>query len=375
MQKSFRYELIKKDKKTGARLGRVYTDHGAFDTPCYMPVGTQATVKAMTPRDLTDVNAGIILANTFHLYLRPGHELVREAGGLHSFMKWDSPILTDSGGFQVFSLSKINSIREDGVMFQSPIDGSRHFFSPEKVMEIEMALNADIAMAFDECAPFPCDHTYAEQAMNRTHRWAERCREAHNSDSQNLFGIVQGAFYTDLRIASAKFLASLDFAGYGIGGLSVGEPKETMYRMLEEIEPYMPEQKPRYLMGVGSPDCFLEGIRRGIDMFDCVMQTRMARTGMALTRHGRMNIRNAKYERDFTPIEEGCDCYACRGGFSRAYIHHLVKKKEILGAQLLTMHNLRFSIRLMEDIRESIRNDDFLEFSTGLLKQGIYDRC
>ena len=374
MQKSFRYELIKKDKKTGARLGRVYTDHGAFDTPCYMPVGTQATVKAMTPRDLTDVNAGIILANTFHLYLRPGHELVREAGGLHSFMKWDSPILTDSGGFQVFSLSKINSIREDGVMFQSPIDGSRHFFSPEKVMEIEMALNADIAMAFDECAPFPCDHTYAEQAMNRTHRWAERCKEAHNSDTQNLFGIVQGAFYPDLRIASAKFLASLDFEGYGIGGLSVGEPKETMYRMLEEIEPYMPEQKPRYLMGVGSPDCFLEGIRRGIDMFDCVMQTRMARTGMALTRHGRMNIRNAKYERDFTPIEEGCDCYACRN-FTRAYIHHLVKEKEILGAQLLTMHNLRFSIRLMEDIRESIRNDDFLDFSTELLEQGIYDRC
>ena len=375
MDQPFRFELLHVDKHTGARRGRFFTPHGVIETPAYMPVGTQATVKAMTPRDLTDVNAGIILANTFHLYLRPGHELVREAGGLHSFMKWDSPILTDSGGFQVFSLSKINSIREDGVMFQSPIDGSRHFFSPEKVMEIEMALNADIAMAFDECAPFPCDHTYAEQAMNRTHRWAERCREAHNSDSQNLFGIVQGAFYPDLRIASAKFLASLDFAGYGIGGLSVGEPKETMYRMLEEIEPYMPEQKPRYLMGVGSPDCFLEGIRRGIDMFDCVMQTRMARTGMALTRHGRMNIRNAKYERDFTPIEEGCDCYACRGGFSRAYIHHLVKEKEILGAQLLTMHNLRFSIRLMEDIRESIRNDDFLEFSTGLLEQGIYDRC
>ena len=374
MQKSFRYELIKKDKKTGARLGRVYTDHGCFDTPCYMPVGTQATVKAMTPRDLEDVNAHIILANTFHLYLRPGHDLVREAGGLHSFMHWDRPILTDSGGFQVFSLSKINDIREDGVMFQSPIDGSKHFFSPEKVMEIEMALNADIAMAFDECAPFPCDHTYAEQAMNRTHRWAERCKEAHNSDSQNLFGIVQGAFYPDLRIASAKFLASLDFEGYGIGGLSVGEPKETMYRMLEELEPYMPEQKPRYLMGVGSPDCFLEGIRRGIDMFDCVMQTRMARTGMALTRHGRMNIRNAKYERDFTPIEEGCDCYACRN-FTRAYIHHLVKEKEILGAQLLTMHNLRFSIRLMEDIRKSIQNDDFLDFSTELLEQGIYDRC
>ncbi|MBQ5758367.1 MAG: tRNA guanosine(34) transglycosylase Tgt [Clostridia bacterium] len=374
MQKSFRYELIKKDKKTGARLGRVYTDHGCFDTPCYMPVGTQATVKAMTPRDLEDVNAHIILANTFHLYLRPGHDLVREAGGLHSFMHWDRPILTDSGGFQVFSLSKINDIREDGVMFQSPIDGSKHFFSPEKVMEIEMALNADIAMAFDECAPFPCDHTYAEQAMNRTHRWAERCKEAHNSDTQNLFGIVQGAFYPDLRIASAKFLASLDFEGYGIGGLSVGEPKETMYRMLEELEPYMPEQKPRYLMGVGSPDCFLEGIRRGIDMFDCVMQTRMARTGMALTRHGRMNIRNAKYERDFTPIEEGCDCYACRN-FTRAYIHHLVKEKEILGAQLLTMHNLRFSIRLMEDIRKSIQNDDFLDFSTELLEQGIYDRC
>ena len=374
MQKSFRYELIKKDKKTGARLGRVYTDHGSFDTPCYMPVGTQATVKAMTPHDLTDVNARIILANTFHLYLRPGHELVREAGGLHSFMNWDRPILTDSGGFQVFSLAKINKIQEDGVMFQSPIDGSKHFFSPEKVMEIEMALNADIAMAFDECAPFPSDHTYAEKAMNRTHRWAERCREAHNSSTQNLFGIVQGAFYADLRIASAKFLSSLDFDGYGIGGLSVGEPKETMYRMLEEIEPFMPEQKPRYLMGVGSPDCFLEGVRRGVDMFDCVMQTRMARTGMALTRHGRMNIRNAKYERDFSPIEEGCDCYACRG-FSRAYIHHLVKEKEILGAQLLTMHNLRFSTRLMEDIRESIRNDDFLAFSTELLEQGIYDRC
>ena len=374
MQKSFRYELIKKDKRTGARLGRVYTDHGSFDTPCYMPVGTQATVKAMTPRDLEDVNARIILANTFHLYLRPGHELVREAGGLHTFMHWDRPILTDSGGFQVFSLSKINDIREDGVVFQSPINGSRHFFSPEKVMEIEMALNSDIAMVFDECAPFPCDHTYAEQAMNRTHRWAERCKEAHCSDTQNLFGIVQGAFYADLRIASAKFLASLDFDGYGIGGLSVGEPKETMYQMLEEIEPYMPEQKPRYLMGVGSPDCFLEGIRRGIDMFDCVMQTRMARTGMALTRHGRMNMRNAKYKRDFSPVEEGCDCYACRN-FTRAYIHHLVQEKEILGAQLLTMHNLRFSIRLMEDIRESIRNDDFMELSSELLEQGIYDRC
>ena len=374
MQKNFRFELIKKDSRTGARLGRVHTDHGVIDTPCYMPVGTQATVKAMTPDDLKNVQASIILSNTFHLYLRPGHELVKEAGGLHSFMNWNRPILTDSGGFQVFSLSKINDIQEDGVLFRSYIDGSKHFFSPEKVMEIEMALDSDIAMCFDECAPFPCDHSYAEKAMLRTHRWAERCLESHNSNTQNLFGIIQGATYKDLRIQSTKFLSSLNFCGYGIGGLSVGEPKETMYEMLDEMLPFLPENKPHYLMGVGSPDCLLEGVSRGIDMFDCVMQTRMARNGMAMTGAGRMNIRNAKYEHDFSPLEEECDCYTCRN-FSRAYLHHLVKEKEILGSHLLTVHNLRFSIKLMENIRRAIQEDRYFEFSSELLSKGIYERC
>lgn len=369
----FKFELIKKSKKSSARLGILHTPHGDIETPCYMPVGTQATVKAMTPRDLVDINAGIILSNTYHLYMRPGHKIVEEAGGLHHFMNWQRPILTDSGGFQVFSLSKMNRINEDGVVFQSHLDGSRHLFNPETVMEIEQALGADIAMCFDECAPFPSDHNYALQAMNRTHRWAERCRNAHTRKDQALFGIVQGSTFRDLRIESAKFLSELDFPGYGIGGLSVGEPKSIMYEMLEEIEPFLPSDKPRYLMGVGSPDCFLNGILRGVDMFDCVMQTRMARTGMALTRHGRMNMRNLKYEHDSNPIEKECDCYCCRN-FSRMYIRHLVKEKEILGSQLLSMHNLRFSIKLMEDIRESIRNDCFEEFASELLENGIYDR-
>lgn len=374
MEQPFRFELIKTCKQSGARLGKLYTPHGVIDTPIFMPVGTQATVKAMTPRDLRDVKANIILANTYHLYLRPGHELVREAGGLHTFMHWDRPILTDSGGFQVFSLAKMNDIREDGVEFRSHIDGSRHLFTPESVMEVEQALGADIAMCFDECAAYPSDHAYTLRAMQRTHRWAERCQKAHTRQDQALFGIVQGGMYKDLRVESAKTLASMGFIGYGIGGLSVGEPKHVMYEMLEEIMPYMPENKPRYLMGVGSPDCFLEGVLRGVDMFDCVMQTRMARTGMALTRHGRMNLRSQKYAHDFTPIEEDCDCYACRTGFTRAYLRHLVKENEILGAQLLSMHNLRFSLRLMEDIRLAIMEDRFGTFARELLDGGIYDR-
>ena len=369
----FTFELIKTDKQTGARLGVLHTPHGDIETPCYMPVGTQATVKAMTPRDLLDVNANIILSNTYHLYLRPGHALVAEAGGLHAFMHWDRPILTDSGGFQVFSLAKKGDIGEDGVLFRSHIDGSRHLFTPEKVMEIEQALGADIAMCFDECAPYPSDHAYAYAAMLRTHRWAERCRAAHTRPDQALFGIVQGSTYRDLRIESAKTLTAMDFPGYGIGGLSVGEPKPMMYEMLEEIMPYMPAQKPRYLMGVGSPDCLLEGVRRGVDMFDCVLQTRSARNGLALTRQGKRTLRNACYTHDFTPIEADCDCYACRTGFTKAYLRHLVKEKEILGAQLITMHNLRFSLKLMEDVRQAIREDRFGDFSEELLRGGIYE--
>lgn len=368
----FRYELIKKDKQTGARLGVLHTPHGDIETPCYMPVGTQATVKAMTPRDVYETNASILLANTYHLYIRPGHKLVEKAGGLHTFMHWNKPILTDSGGFQVFSLAKMNDIREDGVVFRSHVDGSKHFFTPEKVMEIEQSLGADIAMCFDECAPFPSDHAYTLRAMNRTHRWAERCQNAHTREDQALFGIVQGGTCRDLRIESAKTLAAMDFPGYGIGGLSVGEPKPVMYEMLETIMPYMPENKPRYLMGVGSPDCLLEGVLRGVDMFDCVLQTRSARNGMALTRKGRIILRNAKFTEDFTPIEEDCDCYACREGFTKAYLHHLFKEKEILGAQLLTMHNIRFSVRLMEDVRQAIREDRFGDFAHELLDGGIY---
>ncbi len=371
MNKQFHFELIHKDRKTGARLGKLHTPHGVIDTPVYMPVGTQATVKAMLPRDLCDVNARIILSNTYHLYLRPGNDLVKQAGGLHSFMCWDHPILTDSGGFQVFSLAKINDIKEDGVLFRSHLDGSRHFFTPEKVMEIEQDLGADIAMAFDECAPASADHTYATKAMNRTHRWAERCQNSHSRKDQALFGIVQGCIYPDLRIQSAKVLSSMDFVGYGIGGLSVGEPKPVMYQMLETIEPYMPENKPRYLMGVGSPDCLLEGILRGIDMFDCVLQTRAARNGLALTRQGRIMLRNKTFERDFKPIDEECDCYTCRH-FTRAYIRHLIKADEILSAQLISIHNLRFSIKLMEDARQAISEDRFADFSEHLLERKLF---
>jgi queuine tRNA-ribosyltransferase len=367
----FTYELIHTCAQSGARLGVLHTPHGDIQTPCYMPVGTQATVKAMTPRDLREVGANIILANTYHLYLRPGHKLVEEAGGLHEFMRWERPILTDSGGFQVFSLAKINDIKEDGVLFRSHIDGSKHFFTPESVMEIEQALGADIAMCFDECAPYPSDKAYTIAAMERTHRWAKRCKEAHTRSDQALFGIVQGGMFPDLRIHSAKTISDMDFPGFGIGGLSVGEPKHVMYEMLETMMPYMPEHKPRYLMGVGSPDCLLEGVLRGVDMFDCVLQTRAGRNGMALTRHGRISIKNARFERDFTPLEEGCDCYCCKN-FTRAYLRHLHKEKEILGAHLLSLHNLYFSLKLMEDARQAIAEDRFGDFARELLEQGIY---
>lgn len=367
---AFRFELLHVCAQSGARRGRLHTPHGIIETPCYMPVGTQATVKAMLPRDLKEIGTMILLANTYHLFERPGHDLVKEAGGLHSFMRWDGPILTDSGGFQVFSLASSNKIREDGVEFRSLLDGRTHFFTPESVMEIEQALGADIAMAFDECAPFPSDRDYTIAAMNRTHRWVQRCIAAHTRENQALFGIVQGGTFGDLRVESAKFLADLDMTGYGIGGLSVGEPKPLMYEMLETLMPHMPADRPRYLMGVGSPDCLVEGAIRGIDMFDCVLQTRIARNGLALTGNGKLMLRNAVFARDFQPIEPGCDCYACTGGFTRAYIRHLVKCKEILASQLITLHNLRFSLRLMESVRKAIEEDRLLDLRDELAAKG-----
>jgi len=365
MQNSFSFEVLKTCAQTGARLGVLHTPHGDIHTPAYMPVGTAATVKAMTPRELTEIGAEIILSNTYHLHLRPGEDLVREAGGLHTFMAWPRPILTDSGGFQVFSLSGIRKIKEEGVTFQSHLDGSRRFISPEVSMDIQHALGSDIMMAFDVCTAYPCDHVTAEAAMLRTHRWAERCK-AHqarqeNADRQALFGIVQGAFYEDLRVESAKALADMDFPGYGIGGLSVGEPKPMMYGILETLMPHMPENKPRYLMGVGSPDCLIEGVLRGVDMFDCVLATRIARNGTCFTPNGRLVLKNAAYARDFNPIDEECDCYACRN-FSRAYIRHLFKAGEITGARLATVHNLRFLLRLMENVRQAIAENRLGDF-------------
>lgn len=362
------FELLHTCKQSGARLGVLHTPHGDIPTPIYMPVGTQATVKAMTSREMEEIGARIILSNTYHLHLRPGEDIVQEAGGLHTFMDWHHPVLTDSGGFQVFSLAGLRKITEEGAAFRSHLDGGKRFISPEKSMDIQQALGSDIAMAFDVCSPFPCDHRTAEEAMHRTHRWAERCKKHHTREDQALFGIVQGAFYEDLRIESAKTLADMDFPGYGIGGLSVGEPKPVMYEMLEKIEPYMPKNKPRYLMGVGTPDCFLEGVLRGIDMFDCVLATRIARNGTCFTKHGRLVVRNAQYARDFTPIEEDCDCYACRH-FTRAYVRHLLKAEEITGARLASIHNLRFLIHMMEEIRQAILEDRFLDY-----RKAFYER-
>jgi len=361
MNPYFKFEILHECAQSGARLGRLTTPHGVIETPCYMPVGTQATVKAMSPRELREIRTQILLSNTYHLYLRPGHELVKEAGGLHKFMGWDGPILTDSGGFQVFSLGDLRKITEEGVEFRSHLDGSKHLFTPERVMEIEAALGADIIMAFDECVPYPADRAYTERSMHRTHRWAKRCQKSQLRQDQALFGIVQGGTFADLRAKSARAIADMDFIGNAIGGLSVGEPKIVMYEMLEVVNDILPKNKPRYLMGVGSPDCLFEGVLRGVDMFDCVLQTRIARNGQALTSRGPLTIRNATFERDFTPVDPDCDCYACKN-FTRAYIRHLIKAEEILAARLLTIHNLRFSLRLMEQMREAIKNDRLLDF-------------
>ena len=356
------YELIKTDPRTKARRGRVTTPHGTIETPVFMPVGTAATVKAMRPEQVEETGAEIILSNTYHLYLRPGHEIVREAGGLHRFMNWNKSILTDSGGFQVFSLGAMRKISEEGVQFRSHIDGSKHMLTPEKSMEIQNALGSDIIMAFDECAPYPADRQYVKDSLERTTRWLKRCKDYHkNTEKQSLFGIMQGGMYADLRKQSAEEIVELDLPGYAIGGLSVGEPKPLMYEMLDGCVDYLPKEKPRYLMGVGSPDCLFEGVERGIDMFDCVLPTRIARHGMAMTSVGRVNIKNAKYERDFTALDPNCDCYTCRN-YSRAYLRHLFKADEILSSMLMTNHNIHFLVNTMKNIRKSIEEDRYGRF-------------
>lgn len=357
-----KYELIKTCKQTGARLGKLHTPHGVIDTPTFMPVGTQATVKGMSPEELKDLGAQIILSNTYHLYLRPGHELVRAAGGLHKFMNWDRPILTDSGGFQVFSLSEMRKITEEGVAFRSHINGDKLQLTPESATQVQNALGPDIMMAFDECPPYPAEYPYVKQSTERTSRWAERCLKAHERPGdQALFAIVQGGMFHDLRKMSAADLTSLDFPGYAIGGLSVGEPKHLMYDMLETTVPLLPANKPRYLMGVGSPDALVEGSIRGIDMFDCVLPTRIARNGTAMTSEGRLVVRNAKYASDFGPLDPQCSCYTCRN-YSRAYIRHLVKADEMFGLRLTTVHNLHFLVHLMAQVREAIKEDRLADF-------------
>ena len=356
------FTLLSRSSECHARTGRLANLHGVVETPVFMPVGTQASVKTMTPEELIDCNAQIILSNTYHLHLRPGEELVRRAGGLHSFMHWDRPILTDSGGFQVFSLADLRKVQERGVEFRSHLDGSKRFIGPEESIAIQQALGSDIMMQFDECSPYPCDYDRAKKAMGRTLRWLERCMKAWTHENQALFGIVQGAFYADLRVECAKEMAKLDLPGYGIGGLSVGEPKEIMYDMLERMMPYMPQGKPRYLMGVGSPDCLIEGVLRGVDMFDCVLATRVARNGTVFTHDGRLVVRNAKYGEDFSPLDPDCDCYTCRN-YTRGYIRHLFKAGEILALRLNSIHNIYFLTKMMEQMRAAIEADSLLDWT------------
>ncbi|MBR1868070.1 MAG: tRNA guanosine(34) transglycosylase Tgt [Clostridia bacterium] len=357
----FYFKLIKQDPDTGARAGVLHTPHGDIETPVYMPVGTQATVKGVFPRDLKEAGAQIILANTYHLYMRPGDELVKKAGGLHTFMNWDRPILTDSGGFQVFSLAKLNDIKDEGVTFRSNVDGSKHFITPERAMEIENNLGADIIMAFDQCTEYGIDHKGSEKAMKRTLQWLDRCYNKHTNDDQALFPIVQGNLYKDLRKISLKETAPYAKYGIGIGGLSVGEPKPLMYEILDEMYPDYPTRIPRYLMGVGSPDCLVEGVYRGIDMFDCVLATRIARNGTAMTSRGKVVVRNGKYKEDFTPLDPECDCYCCKN-YTKAYLRHLINVNEMMGGMLLSLHNISFLTKLMRDIRKSIIGGYFKDF-------------
>lgn len=364
-KRPLQFEILATDSTTDARRGRLYLAHGIVDTPVFMPVGTQGTVKATSQEELVEMGYQIILGNTYHLYLRPGPELIAEAGGLHSFINWQRPILTDSGGFQVFSLEHIRNIGKDGVIFRSYVDGSYHEFTPEKVMQVQSALGADIVMAFDECAPYPCDHEYAREAMERTHKWAERSLAARDP-RQAFFGIVQGSTYPDLRAESARFISSLDTDGIAIGGVSVGEGKELMMKAIEWTIPYLPKEKPRYLMGVGTPEDILDAVTKGIDMFDCVLPTRLGRSGSLYTSRGRVNIKNARFTRQFAPVDPECECWCCRN-YTAAYLRHLYMCDEILAARLATYHNLYFYALLMERIRNAISEGRFASFATEFL--------
>lgn len=364
----FYYELIKQDSKTGARAGILHTPHGDIETPTYMAVGTQASVKGVMPRDLKEAGSQIILANTYHLYMRPGDEIVKEAGGLHKFMAWDRPILTDSGGFQVFSLAKLNKIKDDGVFFNSHVDGSLHFITPEKAIDIENNLGADIIMAFDQCSPYGASYQESKTAMERTLKWLDRCYNHHKNPNQALFPIVQGNMYKDLRATSLKETIPYAKHGIAIGGLSVGEPKPIMYDIMEGLLDYYPTNVPRYLMGVGSPDCLIEGVRRGIDMFDCVLATRVGRNGTAMTSNGKVVVRNGAYKQDFTPLDPECDCYCCRN-YSKAYLRHMINVGEMMGGMMISLHNITYLNSLMKRAREAILQDSFSEFAEEFYKK------
>ena len=364
-----KYELLKQEKNTKARNGILHTNHGSYETPIFMPVGTLANVKTLVPEELKEMHSAVILSNTYHLWLRPGEDIVSKAGGLHKFMNYDGPILTDSGGFQVFSLARPKDICEEGVKFKSHIDGKELFLTPEKSIEIQNKLDSDIAMSFDECPPASADYKYMKNSIERTLRWAKRGKDVHNNENQSLFGIIQGGAYEDLRKFSATETVKLDFDGYSVGGVANdNESKEDMYKAIDYSIPYIPDDKPRYLMGVGEPIDIIEGVIRGIDMFDCVLPTRIARHGNAFSHHGKMNLRNAKFKEDFTPIENDCDCYTCKH-YTKAYIRHLLVANEQLAGRLLSIHNIRFLIKLTEDLREAIKNDNILEYKEKFLNE------
>ena len=365
-----KYTLLHKDENSNARYGSLQTNYGTFETPMFMPVGTKATVKSLTPEELKEAHSGIILSNTYHLWLRPGEDIVDKAGGLHKFMNYDGPILTDSGGFQVFSLvkNKEKDITEEGVHFKSHIDGSKLFLTPEKSIQIQNKLDSDIAMSFDECPPYPVSYEYMKKSVKRTLRWATRGKKAHSNPNQSLFGIVQGGEFEDLREYSCKETVKLDFDGYSIGGTSVGEDKDTMYKMIDYGIKYLPTDKVRYLMGVGDPIDIIEGVIRGVDIFDCVLPTRIARHGQAFTREGKINFNNAKYKEDFSPVEESCDCYTCKN-YTKAYVRHLITTDEMLGGRLLSIHNIRFLIKLTEELREAIKENRALEYKEEFLSK------
>ncbi|MBQ1810510.1 MAG: tRNA guanosine(34) transglycosylase Tgt [Erysipelotrichaceae bacterium] len=372
MEKEFKYKLIKKDTRTNARLGELNVFGRVVKTPMFMPVGTQATVKFVSPEELKEIGAQVVLANTYHLWLRPGEDVLEEAGGIHEFMQYDGPILTDSGGFQVFSLADSRSIREDGVEFKSHLDGTKLFLSPEKSIEIQEKIGSDIAMSFDECIPYPSSYKYTKASVERTLRWAKRGKDAHTRKDQALFGIVQGSKFAGLRRYCAEELVKMDFDGYSIGGTSVGEDKETHYRMLDYTLPFLPEDKPRYEMGIGAINDLLEAVERGVDMFDCVLPTRIARHGTLMTSQGRINIKKNIYKHDFTPLDPECDCVCCRK-YTKAYLNHLFRCNEGYGSRLLSIHNLRFLLKFMEDMRQAIAEDRFLEFKQETLSHYGFD--